>query len=259
MTIDVVLDAILKRERAITLAGLAGLVGLAWIYLLRLDREMTSMAEMGMARMAPWTATDAALTAAMWAVMMVAMMLPAAAPMLLIFTHVNRKRLAAGATPYVDVGVFTLGYLVVWGALSVVAALAQWALHTAALLSDEALRVTPLIGGVLLLAAGIYQLTPFKYACLARCQSPIGFVLSEWREGTGGVLVMGIRHGLFCLGCCWALMALLFVGGIMNLVWVAAITAFVLAEKVLPTGRLVSYASGTGLIGWAAWSLRQAL
>lgn len=253
------LEPLARRDRAVTLAALAALAALAWLYLVRLGREMADMAAMGMTDTGPWTARDAALAAAMWAVMMVAMMLPAAAPMILVFVTVNRKRREApGTAPHVDTTLFVLAYLAVWGAFAVAAALAQWGLHAAALLSEDAMRAAPVAGAVLLAAAGIYQLTPLKYACLARCQTPVGFLLAEWREGRRGALVMGLLHGLFCLGCCWVLMALLFVGGVMNLVWVAAIAAFVLLEKLLPAGRLVSATSGGALLVWAAWTLLQA-
>ena len=253
-------ESLARRDRAVTLAGLVVLTVLAWLYLLRLGREMADMAEMGMAHTEPWTVTDAGLAAVMWAVMMVAMMLPAAAPMILVFATVNRKRREApGTAPNVSTTLFVLAYLVVWGAFSAAAGLAQWGLHSAALLSEDAMQAAPLAGGLLLAAAGIYQLTPLKYACLARCQTPIGFLLSEWREGNRGAFVMGLRHGLFCLGCCWVLMTLLFVGGVMNLVWVAAIAAFVLIEKLVPAGRLISWTSGAALLAWSAWSLHRSL
>ena len=257
---DSVLESLARRDRAVTLAGLAALAALAWLYLVRLGREMADMAAMSMADTDPWTVADAGLAAVMWAVMMVAMMLPAAAPMILVFATVNRKRREApGTAPSVNTTLFVLAYLAVWGAFSVAAALAQWALHAAALLAEDAMQAAPLAGAVLLAAAGIYQLTPLKYACLARCQTPVGFLLSEWREGNRGAFVMGLRHGLFCLGCCWVLMALLFVGGVMNLAWVAAIAAFVLIEKLVPAGRLVSWTSGAALLAWSAWSLYHSL
>jgi predicted metal-binding membrane protein len=247
--LDARIEAVLRRDRAITLAGVVALAGLAWLYLARLAREMADMAEMGMAQTGPWAFVDALLATVMWAVMMVAMMVPAATPMVLVFATVNRKRRADGA-PHVNTALFVAGYLVVWACASAAAAAAQWALHEAALLSPTLLATTPLLGGALLVAAGVYQLTPLKYACLSRCQSPLGFLLTGWRDGNAGALVMGLRHGLWCLGCCWLLMLLLFVGGVMNLAWAAAITAFVLAEKLLPGGRLVSWVAGVVLIAW---------
>ena len=258
MDADARLEALVRRERAVTLGGLAVLVVLAWIWFVRLGREMTAMADMGMAT-DPWTARDAVLAAVMWAVMMVAMMLPSAAPMILMFTGLNRRRREAGQPPHVATPLFVLGYLVVWAAFSVAAAAAQWGLQRAALLSDDAMSAGPLVAAALLAAAAIYQVTPLKYACLARCRSPLGFLMTEWRDGRAGALVMGVRHGVFCLGCCWALMALLFVGGVMNLAWVAALTVFVLIEKVLPAGRIVPWVSGALLLAWAAWLAARAL
>ncbi|PYM49845.1 MAG: hypothetical protein DME14_07515 [Candidatus Rokuibacteriota bacterium] len=259
---DELIEAVARREGVAALLGLAGLTLLAWLSLSRLGHEMADMAAMHMAPAGPWSATDALLAGGMWAVMMVAMMLPGAAPMILVFATVNRKRRLGGeadGAPYVNLGLFVLGYLAVWSAFSVGAALAQWGLHTAALLSEDAMRAGPVAGALILLAAGVYQLTPLKYACLARCQTPLGFLLSEWREGNGGTLVMGLRHGLFCLGCCWALMALLFVGGVMNLAWVAAIAGFVLVEKLVPAGRVVSWLSGGALLAWGVWALYSVL
>jgi predicted metal-binding membrane protein len=250
--VDARLESLVRRERALTLGALAVLVALAWIYFVRLGRNMTAMAGMGMA-VDPWTARDAALAAAMWATMMVAMMLPAAAPMILMFTGLNRRRRERGERRHVDTPLFVLGYLVIWSAFSIAAAAAQWGLQRAALLGDDAMAATPFVAAALLLVAAIYQVTPLKYACLARCRTPLGFLMTEWREGAAGAFVMGLRHGLFCLGCCWALMALLFVGGVMNLTWVAALTVFVLIEKLIPAGRLVSWPSAMLLLAWAAW------
>src|SRR5712691_8737935 len=253
------IEVVLRHERTVTLAGLTALVALAWIYLLRLSHEAVSMAEMGMAHLGPWTPADAALAAGMWSVMMVAMMLPSAAPMILVFVTVNLRRGLDANAPYVSTGPFALGYLLVWGVFSVGATAAQWGFQRAAVLAEATLALTPLAGAAVLVAAGLWQLTPLKYACLARCQTPIGFLLAEWRQGPRGALVMGLRHGLYCLGCCWVLMALLFVGGVMNLAWVAAITAFVLLEKVLPAGRAISWITGLGLILWGIVTLRWSL
>jgi predicted metal-binding membrane protein len=197
--------------------------------------------------LAPWTVVDLAFTVMMWAIMMVGMMLPAGAPVILLFAAVNRKRREQGASA-VPTAAFGLGYLLVWGGFSVVAGLAQWGLHAAALLSPTMAAQSPLVGGALLVAAGVYQLTPLKEACLAHCRTPLGFFMTEWRDGAGGALRMGWRHGRYCLGCCGILMALLFVTGVMNLVWVAAITAFVLVEKVAPGGPRIGRAASWALI-----------
>jgi predicted metal-binding membrane protein len=183
----------------------------------------------------------------MWAMMMVAMMIPSAAPMILMFATLNRRRRAQQG-PLVSTTVFVLGYLLVWGGFSVGATLAQWGLHAAALLSPMLVSTSPLLGGILLMAAGIFQWTPLKSICLRQCRSPLGFMMTEWREGAWGALLMGLRHGRYCVGCCWILMALLFVAGVMNLLWVAVIAAFVLVEKVLPRGELMGRVVGGILI-----------
>ena len=246
-------------DRAIVSIGLLGVAGLGWLYIVRLGREMAAMADMAMAmpQMTPWDLADFVLTFLMWAVMMVAMMVPSASPMILTFATINRKRLA-DETPLIRTGLFLVGYLLVWAGYSLLAALGQWGLHAAALITP-AMVVTPWLGGILLVAAGVYQFTSLKDVCLSRCQSPFGFILTQWREGAAGALVMGLRHGAFCVGCCWVLMALLFVAGVMNLLWVAAIAAFVLLEKVAPLGRVVSRLAGAILILWGAWLLARAL
>jgi predicted metal-binding membrane protein len=178
---------------------------------------------------------------------MVAMMIPSAAPMILMFAGVNRRR-REQQVPYVPTSVFLLGYLVVWAAFSVLATAAQWGLHAASLLSPMMVSTTPVLGGILLLVAGIYQWTPLKHACLSKCRSPLGFVLNEWREGRWGAFLMGLKHGSYCTGCCWSLMALLFVAGVMNLLWVAAIAGFILLEKLAPAGQRMGQAAGVLMI-----------
>jgi predicted metal-binding membrane protein len=253
------LAGLLSRERLVTAAGLAVLVALAWLYLVRTGREMAAMAAMGMAAVPPWTPVDAALAAVMWAVMMIAMMIPTAAPMILVFAAVDRRRRSGPQATAATTPAFVAGYLAVWTGFSAAAAAAQWGLQAAALLSEDAMTVTPAVGAGLVAAAGLYQLTPLKRACLARCRSPLGFLLSEWRDGRRGALAMGLRHGVVCLGCCWVLMALLFVGGVMNLAWVAVLALFVLVEKVAPGGRVISVGSGLLLLAWAAWLVRAAV
>jgi predicted metal-binding membrane protein len=251
-------EALVRRDRILAAGGLVALALVAWLYLLRMER-MSGMRGMEMAGMSMPMPDDRGaaaflLTFLMWAIMMIAMMVPAASPMILTFATINRRRAATG-TPAVPTAVFLAGYLVIWSVFSLGAAGLQEALQSVALLSPATLRASPLVGGALLLAAGLYQLTPVKYACLARCQSPLGFILTEWREGPRGAFVMGLRHGAFCVGCCWALMALLFVAGVMNLLWVAAIAAFVFVEKLVPYGRAVSWSAGTALLAWGVWVL----
>lgn len=231
------------------LTGLAVLSSLAWAYTAYLAWDMGRMdMEMAMPQMQGWGPVEYLLMFVMWAVMMVAMMVPSAAPMVLMFANVNRRR-REQERPYVPTGVFLAGYLAVWTAFSLIATLAQGALHEAALLSPMMVSTSPIFGGVLLLAAGIFQWTPLKHACLRHCRSPLSVILSEWREeGARGAFIMGLRHGAYCTGCCWFLMALLFVAGVMNLLWVAAIAGFVLVEKVAPAGHWVGRTGGVVLI-----------
>ncbi len=174
---------------------------------------------------------------------MVGMMVPSAAPMVLLFATINRKR-AESRAGFVPTSIFLAGYLLAWTAFSFLATLAQWRLQAAAILNPHTQAVTPWVGGIVLIAAGIFQLTPAKKACLKHCRSPLEFISRHWKEGYRGALRMGLEHGLYCAGCCWMLMALLFVAGVMNLLWVATIAAFVLAEKILPRGFLVSLTAG---------------
>ena len=249
--ISEITETVLRRDRIVVLSGLALIVALAWAYVssLALDmRDMETATEMAMPQMQEaWGVTDFALTFVMWAVMMVAMMTPSAAPMILMFAGINRRR-REQHVPYVPTSVFLVGYLVIWTAFSVLATAAQWGLHTVSLLSPAMVSTSPILGGILLLVAGIYQWTPLKHACLSKCRSPLGFVLNEWREGRWGAFLMGLKHGSYCTGCCWALMALLFVAGVMNLVWVAAIAGFILLEKIVPAGQRMGQAAGALMV-----------
>lgn len=247
------LEATLRRDRAVVAAGLLGLALLAWVYVARMAAAMPS-GMMPMPGMAAGGDPGLAWLAGMWAVMMVAMMLPSAAPTILLFASVSRRRRLLGQ-PAIPVLVFTLGYLLVWTVYAAVAASAQWKLHHMALLSPAMKSASPLLAGGLLVAAGVYQWLPVKGACLSQCRSPLGFFAAEWREGTRGALLMGMRHGSFCVGCCWLLMALLFVAGVMNLLWVATIAGFVLLEKLVPGGARLGRAAGVFLILWGVWLL----
>jgi predicted metal-binding membrane protein len=254
---EAALGALLRRDRVIVGTALATLTVAAWLYLLHLAPAMSATAMPGMPAMPGmamampawhvWGWVDVGALVVMWGVMMIAMMTPAAAPMILMFSTIHRRRTAEGR-PAVPTAIFVLGYLVVWTIYSVVAALAQAGLHAAALLSPAMAATSPLLAGGLLVAAGVFQWTPLKRACLAACRSPLSFLMTGWREGRAGAVVMGLRHGLYCLGCCWALMALLFVAGVMNLLWVAAIAVAVLVEKVVPHGDLVGRLAGVALV-----------
>ena len=252
MTEDSALQSLLKRDRAIVLTGLAGATALAWVYLVVTAAGMGDMpATMGealaMAQVKPWGAVDFALMFLMWAVMMVGMMVPSASPMILLFATISRKQREQGQ-PFAPTGAFVSGYIAVWTGFSLVATTLQWALDQAALLSPMMVSTSPLLGGALLVGAGIYQWTPLKHACLKRCRSPLGFLMRGWRKGAGGAFAMGLEHGAFCVGCCWILMGLLFLGGVMNLLWIAAIAIFVLAEKAAPFGVPAGRVSGLLLV-----------
>ena len=246
-------EAVLRRDRAVVLTGLIGITGLAWAYMFYLAAQMgdasmaSEMSAMAVPQMQAWGITDLALTFVMWSVMMVAMMVPSAAPMILIFAKVGRNQ-GSGPSPLAPTVAFVGGYLLVWTAFSAVATLSQWGLHSAALLSPMMVSTSRVVGGGLLIAAGVFQWTPLKRACLVHCRSPLHFFMTEWRAGASGALQMGARHGAYCVGCCWVLMALLFVAGVMNLLWVAAITAFVLIEKMVRRGEVVGRVAGVALV-----------
>lgn len=254
-------ERILRHDRAMTIAGLALVCLLAWGYLL----SGAAMAPSGMegdgmapmAAMAPpmaWSAYHAAMMFAMWAVMMAAMMLPGAAPMVLAVAAVDRGHRRRGL-PAGSAAFFVAGYLLVWSAFSLAAVSLQWGAETAMGASAMTSGVGAGAGGAVLIAVGLYQWTPLKDACLRHCRSPLDFLTTRWRQGRGGAVRMGVEHGVYCVGCCWALMALLFVGGIMNLLWIAAIAAFVLVEKIAPAGRRVGRWAGGALAAWGAWML----
>lgn len=260
------LETVLKRDRAVVVGGLILLTSLAWAYLFcqahqmsgtpmeGMDMSMPMSMEMAMPQQQPWQAVDVVLIFAMWAVMMVGMMLPTAAPMILLFATISRKR-REQQRPFVSTGTFVLGYLTVWSAFAAIATLAQWQLHRAALLSSMMVSTSAALGAVLLIAAGIFQWTPLKHVCLAHCRSPLDFITRHWREGNAGTFLMGVSHGAYCVGCCWVLMSLLFVAGVMNLFWIAAIAVFVLIEKVAPpkVSPWLSHLSGAVLLAWGLW------
>ncbi len=229
-----------RRDRLATLISLAGVVGLAWLYVVLMAIGMEEMGAMGgmsgpagTMTMRPWAALDFGLIFAMWAVMMVGMMVPSATPTALIYVAVARRG-AREESPLSLTAVFVVGYVTMWTVFSLVATVSQWGLERAALLSPMMVSTSPALGAALLIGAGIYQLTPMKAACLRHCRAPVQFISEEWRPGRAGALHMGIIHGAYCVSCCWILMGLLFFGGVMNLLWIAGITAFVLAEHVLP-------------------------
>jgi predicted metal-binding membrane protein len=236
------------RDRIVIIAALAAVSALSWFAMWRQMRPMAEMADMAPATFAPWQWSDFALNAAIWWAMMPGMMLPSAAPMILTFAAINRNKRARGQ-PFVPTTVFTAGYLVAWGLFGIVAALADWGLERAALISPLTASLAPGLAAGLVIAAGLYQLTPLKAVCLKHCRSPLAFVLHHWREGGAGALRMGLAHGFYCLGCCWLLMVLLFAIGLMSLTGMGAISILVLAEKLLPAGRHVGRIVGLLLLG----------
>ena len=236
------------RERILIVVCILALALIAWGYLVHVDRQMANAAEhaaMGMAMDMP--AASLLFLVGMWSVMMLGMMAGPAIPMFLLFAAAHVRR-GADRLPAATL-MFGLGYASVWIAFSTGAALAQWALHEAAMLSPAMATQSPRVAAAVLIAAGVYQLTPLKTACLVRCRSPLGFLMSAWRDGNVGALRMGVRHGRWCVGCCWALMAILFVVGVMNLLWVAALMVLVLFEKTGPAGIAVSRAAGIVAVG----------
>jgi len=228
--------------RFLVVAGVAGITAVAWFYLVAIDRSMSqSMGDMTMTSMN----SDLSVIFAVWTVMMIGMMVGSAAPTLLLFgaTRDGRgdRRASWAVLP------FGLGYLIVWVGFSADAALAEWWLRQTGMLSP-ALAVSQPLAGVIFIAVGAYQLSPLKSSCLRLCRSPLGFLMAHWRDGIGGALRMGLDHGWYCLGCCWALMCVLFAVGTMNLAWVAGLSVLVLVEKIGPAGTLVARAVGVVMI-----------
>jgi len=286
-------EKVLRRDRSIVLAGLSLIVILSWVYMVYLAWDMSNMMDMGnasidmgeismdmsntsmdmgdasmdmddtvmdmgmsvaMPAVEPWDLVDYLLMFIMWTVMMFAMMTPSAAPMVLTYTKFNRQK-QSELQPVSGTAIFYLGYLLVWTAFSAVATLAQGGLHAATLLSPMMETTSPVLGGVILISAGIFQFTPLKYACLSHCRTPFGYFMTEWHNGKWGALIMGLRHGAFCVGCCWLIMAILFVAGVMNLFWIAIIAAYVLAEKLLSGGHKASLGVGALITIWGIWMI----
>jgi predicted metal-binding membrane protein len=238
-------DTIRAQASSGLIVWLPALAG--WLLLYWGATNMDSPAAQLTMPMSDWSAANWLAVLIMWAVMMAAMMLPTAMPMVSVFAGLNRTRGEAGRT-----AAFVAGYLALWTAFGAAATAAQWMLQTRGLLSPMIVSMSPVLSAALLAIAGAFQFTPLKQACLRACRSPLGFLLTDWRAGLWGAARMGVRHGLYCLGCCWALMALLFVGGAMNLLWIAALTLLVAMEKFAPKGDLLAKALGALMIGAGA-------
>ena len=244
-----------NRDRIIVVIGLGIITVVAWLYLINLpdDMENTMGMSAAMPGVIPWNRADWISMFIMWGIMMIGMMLPTASPMILMFSTVNRQK-KERAQSYAETGIFVSGYGLIWILFSVGATVLNWLLHTNSLLSGMMGESTSnILGGALLISAGIFQWTPIKKACLNNCRTPMGFLMTNWKDGRAGALRMGLEHGMFCLGCCWLIMALLFVLGIMNLIWIAALTVFVLIEKIAPKGDWISRIAGIGFVIWGAF------
>ena len=244
-------DAGLRRDRTVVAASLIGIAALAWLYLSVDQARMAEMATMpamtGMSMPGQWSLSGFAMTFLMWSVMMVGMMLPSAAPAILLYAGLVRKHRQAGsAAP--AAWVFSAGYLTVWTGFSLGAAALQIALEQARLITPMLVSATPWLTAALLILAGAWQWLPLKDVCLQKCRAPLQFFMFRWRPGAAGAFRMGAEHGAFCLGCCWALMLLLFAAGVMNLLWVALIAGFVLVEKLFPRGGPIGRATGVILV-----------
>ena len=266
---DTTLETVLRRDRLVVAGALAMIAALAWGYVLWLaaDMDMGGMDMSGFRMIpagtgimapanAPWRPIEFAFVFVMWAVMMVGMMAPSAAPIILIYARLGRQAKAAGK-PFAATGWFADGYFLAWIGFSLAATLAQWVFERAALLDSRMATASNLLGGIVLIAAGIYQWTPLKDVCLAQCQTPFQFLMRHggFRDHLRGCLLLGLRHGGYCVGCCWVLMALLFVGGVMNVLWIALLTLLVLLEKITPVGRWIARAAGIACVAAGAWLL----
>jgi predicted metal-binding membrane protein len=240
--------ALLSHGRKVATQTLA-LSVIAWALLAWLALDMGHpLAQLTMPASSAWSTANAVAVGCMWAVMMAAMMLPSALPMLVIF-----ERLCARNGEPARWRSFAAAYLLLWVAFSVAATIVQWLLQGRGWVDPMIVSTSAPLNAALLVIAGTYQFSPLKRICLARCRTPMGFLLGEWRGGVRGAFVMGLRHGLFCIGCCWALMALLFVGGVMNLAWIAALSIAVAIEKLAPRGERLAAVLGLALIAAGGW------
>jgi predicted metal-binding membrane protein len=263
------LETLLRRDRLIVGGALAVIAALAWGYVLWLaaDMDMGGMDMSGFRMIpagigimapanAPWRAIEFAFVFAMWAVMMIGMMAPSVAPMILIYARVGRQATSAGK-PLAATGWFAAGYFLAWIGFSLTATLVQWGLERATLLDSQMASASNTLGAIVLIAAGVYQWTPLKDVCLAQCQTPLQFLMRHggFRGDVAGCLLLGLRHGTYCIGCCWVLMALLFVGGVMNVLWIALLALLILLEKLAPFGRWVARVAGVACVAAGAGML----
>lgn len=247
-----VAHAAIKRDRNIVLVGLAAVIFVATVYTVHMASHFgrpIDVALMHSTHVVQTGRNSFLMLFSMWAVMQVAMMSPTAVPMILMHGKIERHR-NPQKLPFFRIGLFFSGYIMLWGVFSLVFALLQMGIQSTALLSPDMASTSPWLSGGILIAAGLFQFSHLKQACLKQCRSPVTYLMTEWRNGSGGALLMGLKHGAHCVGCCWIIMALLFVAGVMNLFWMAAITAFVLIEKLAPNGDYFGRVVGIGLIIW---------
>ena len=237
-----------RRDLVSIVLSLTAITVLCWIYLIKMAQGMSMHANMPAMQIPVWDSAYFLMMFLMWSIMMIGMMLPSATPMILIYAGIAKKSAREGKT-LAPVGSFVSGYIAIWIFFSLLATIAQWGLDEAALLSPMMVSKSAGLGAGILIVAGIYQWLPIKDRCLDQCRTPVNFISTHWQSGTFGAFKMGLSHGLFCLGCCWVLMCLLFVGGVMNLLWIAAITVFVLLEKILPLGAKGGRLTGIMMIG----------
>ncbi len=253
------IEKVARQDYITVLAFLIAALLLSWLYLLTMpEMEMPASEAMPGMKTVGFPAAHLVWLFAMWWIMMVAMMLPSAAPMILLFAAISRKQ-KTQTSPFPPAAFFTLGYLIVWGGFSIAAATAQWALSGTGFIQHDMRIASPYLNAILLFGAGAWQLSPIKRACLRHCRLPVHFLTANWRKGQAGALGMGARHGVFCLGCCWFLMALLFAGGVMNLYWIIGIAAYVLLEKLAPRGEVLARVSGVMLGVAGLWLVFAAL
>jgi predicted metal-binding membrane protein len=249
----------LRNRRAVVCGALAAVIAASWAYLwLGVGVEMEMGGGQMMAMPPGWTLPYALLIFVMWVVMMAAMMLPGAAPTVLSVAALAGGRLASSTCVPATAMLFASGYLLVWCGFSLAATFLQWGLAEAGLLSVTMAFRNETLAGTVLAFAGLYQWTPLKDICLRHCRSPTDFLVRHWRQGALGAVLTGMRHGIFCFGCCWMLMALLFVGGLMNLAWVAVIALLVLLEKTIPWGGQMRVLTGVVFIDWGVFNLIRA-
>ncbi len=252
------LELILRKDRVFLIGGLIALTALSWWYIIYLYHQMYPMNMDALFFAMPmnpqWTLVDFVLLFLMWLVMMIAMMTPSIAPLVLVFAMVNRRKQEV-QNPYTPTGFLVTGYFLVWAVFSLIATLLQWGFQKIEWLNPEMIVTNKIVAAFILIAAGLFQFTALKVRCLNHCRNPIDFIHKKWKNGQGGALRMGIENGFYCLGCCWVLMALLFVTGIMNVLWIALLAIFVLIEKLFPRARLISYTAGFVLMVYGGFVL----